>query len=148
MPTRRQEPAPQQAPEGAETLVAAARAIRERAYAPYSRFKVGAALRDETGRIHVGANIENAAYPVSQCAEASALAALVAAGGRRITAVAVVGVAREPVTPCGACRQRLREFAAADVPVWVADEQTLRARFTLGELLPASFGPAHLDGGG
>ena len=125
-------------------LLAAARAARERAYAPYSRFAVGAALLDEHGRIHAGCNIENAAYPQGQCAEATAIGHLVLAGGTRILAVVVVGVAADPVTPCGGCRQRLREFAADDAPVWVADLDTVRARFTLGQLLPASFGPAHL----
>ena len=125
-------------------LVDAARAARERAYAPYSRFKVGAALLDEQGRIHAGCNVENAAYPQGQCAEASAIAHLVLAGGTRIVAAAVVGVAPQPVTPCGGCRQRLREFAADDLPVWAADLQSLRGRYTLGGLLPASFGPDHL----
>ena len=125
-------------------LLAAARAARERAYAPYSHFAVGAALLDEQGRIHAGCNIENAAYPQGQCAEASAIAHLVLAGGARILAAVVVGVADDPVTPCGGCRQRLREFAADDVPVWAADLQTVRAQFTVGQLLPASFGPGHL----
>ena len=148
-------------------LVDAARAARERAYAPYSRFKVGAALLDEQGRIHAGCNVENAAYPQGQCAEASAIAHLVLAGGTRILAAVVVGVAGgdgggdgsgdnrgdssrdssaggPPVTPCGGCRQRLREFAAEDLPVWAADLQSVRGRYTLGGLLPASFGPDHL----
>ncbi|MBP6898633.1 MAG: cytidine deaminase [Burkholderiaceae bacterium] len=125
-------------------LVQAARAARQRAYAPYSRFAVGAALLDEAGRIHAGCNVENAAYPQGQCAEATAIGALVMAGGARILAAAVVGVADEPVTPCGGCRQRLREFAAGDCNIWVADLDAVRARFTLDALLPASFGPAHL----
>lgn len=125
-------------------LVQAARAARERAYAPYSKFLVGAALLDDHGRLHAGCNIENAAYPQSQCAEASAIAHLVLTGGRRILAAAVVGVAAEPVTPCGGCRQRLREFADDAVPIWIADLQIVRAHYTLGQLLPASFGPAHL----
>lgn len=125
-------------------LVAAACAGRERAYAPYSRFAVGAAMLDEHGRIHAGCNVENAAYGLSQCAEASAIGRLVAEGGTRIVAAAVVGVAAMPVTPCGACRQRLREFAADDCPIWIADADRVVARHTLGELLPASFGPAHL----
>ena len=126
-------------------LIAAARNARAQAYAPYSRFAVGAALLDEQGRIHAGCNVENAAYPQSQCAEASAIAHLVLAGGQRIVAVAVVGVASQPVTPCGGCRQRLREFAVDDCPVWVADLDTVLARLTLGALLPHSFGPAHLQ---
>lgn len=125
-------------------LLAAARAVRERAHAPYSRFKVGAALLDAEGRIHVGCNVENAAYPQGLCAEAGAIAAMVAAGGAHIVAAVVVGEGAQPTTPCGGCRQKLREFARDDLPVIVADRQTLRARFTLGELLPASFGPEHL----
>jgi cytidine deaminase len=128
----------------AERLIAAAQAVRARAYAPYSKFAVGAAVLDEQGRIHAGCNVENAAYPQGWCAEASALAVMVSAGGRRVLAVAVCGVAADPVTPCGGCRQKLREFAAADCPVWVADDQALRASFTLGALLPHSFGPDHL----
>lgn len=127
-----------------DQLVAAARAARERAYAPYSRFPVGAALLDEHGRIHAGCNIENAAHPQGQCAEASAIAHLILAGGTRILAAAVVGVAERPVTPCGGCRQRVREFGADDLPIWVADMNAIRGRYTLGELLPASFGPDHL----
>ena len=125
-------------------LIEAARAARDNAHAPYSKFRVGAAVLDEQGRIHAGCNVENAAYPQGWCAETSALAALVSGGGRRVLAVAVAGVAADPVTPCGGCRQKLREFADDALPVLVADESGLRARFTLGELLPASFGPEHL----
>ena len=126
-------------------LLDRARAVREQAYAPYSAFKVGAALLDEQGRVHAGCNIENAAYPQGMCAEAAALAHLVAAGGQRVLAAVVVGSAPQPVTPCGGCRQRLREFAADDCPVWSADLHAFTARHTLGELLPASFGPEHLN---
>jgi cytidine deaminase len=125
-------------------LVERARAARERAYAPYSGFAVGAALLDEQGRIHAGCNVENAASPQGLCAEASAIAHLILAGGKRVVAAAVVGVADFPVTPCGGCRQRLREFGDDNCPIWIADAHTVRARHTLGELLPASFGPAHL----
>ena len=131
-------------PDDARQLIAAARAAREHAHAPYSRFKVGAALLDEQGRIHAGCNVENAAYPQGLCAEASALAHLVLAGGKRVLAAAVVGDAPLGVTPCGGCRQKLREFAGDDATVLVADLQQERARYTLGELLPASFGPEHL----
>ena len=129
-------------------LVALARQARERAYAPYSGFAVGAALLDEQGRLHAGCNVENAAYPQGQCAEAGALGALVLAGGRRVLAAVVVGVVAPPappVAPCGGCRQRLREFADDDLPIWLADAGMIRARHTLGELLPHSFGPAHLN---
>jgi cytidine deaminase len=131
-----------------DALIAAARAARERAHAPYSRFAVGAAVLDEQGRIHAGCNVENAAYPQGWCAETSALAAMVMAGGRRALAVAVCGEAPEPVTPCGGCRQKLREFAADDCPVLTCDPNAVTARYTLGQLLPASFGPHHLPPGG
>jgi cytidine deaminase len=127
-----------------DALLAAARAVRERAHAPYSRFKVGAALLDEQGRIHAGCNVENAAYPQGLCAEAGALARLVAEGGTRVTAAVVVGEGSAPVTPCGGCRQKLREFASGDTLVIAADLQQVRARYTLGELLPHSFGAEHL----
>lgn len=125
-------------------MLKAARAVQQHAHAPYSGFKVGAALLDEAGRIHVGCNVENAAYPQSQCAEASAIGALIAAGAREVRAVVVVGEGGEPVTPCGGCRQRLREFAALDTPVVVADQTVITGRYTLGGLLPHSFGPGHL----
>ncbi len=128
-----------------DALIKAARAVRAHAHAPYSRFAVGAAVLDEQGRIHAGCNVENAAYPQGWCAETSAIAAMVAAGGRRILAVAVCGVADDPVTPCGGCRQKIREFAADDCPIVVADEHRLVAHFTLGQLLPCSFGPSHLN---
>jgi cytidine deaminase len=127
-----------------DELLEAARAARAYAYAPYSKFAVGAALLDEQGRIHAGCNVENAAYPQGLCAEAVALGHLVLAGGQRITAVAVVGEGAGLVTPCGGCRQKLREFGGDEVPVVVGDMATQRARFTLGELLPVSFGPGHL----
>jgi len=125
-------------------LLQAARAARLRAHAPYSNFQVGAAVLDERGRVHAGCNVENAAYPQGVCAEASALSAMVLAGGRRATALLVVGEGPSLVTPCGGCRQKLREFAAPDTPVLVADGQGVQLWFTLDELLPHSFGPEHL----
>ena len=127
-----------------DQLARAARAARERAHAPYSHFAVGAALLDDQGRIHAGCNVENAAYPQGLCAEAVALGQLVLGGGRRVRAALVVGEAAQPVTPCGGCRQKLREFASDDTPVWSADLRGITARHTLGALLPASFGPDHL----
>ena len=126
-------------------LIAAARAARAMAHAPYSRFAVGAAVLDEQGRMHAGCNVENAAYPQGWCAEASALSAMVMAGGRRAVAVAVCAVAPQPVTPCGGCRQKLRESAADGCPVWVGDLEGHRATYSLGGLLPHSFGPEHLN---
>ncbi|GJD98273.1 cytidine deaminase [Methylobacterium isbiliense] len=124
-----------------EMLLAAARTAQARAHAPYSRFRVGAAVRDETGAVHAGCNVENAAYPVGTCAEAGAIAAMVAGGGRRIAAILVLGEGEALVTPCGACRQRIREFASPDTPVHVAGPEGVRRSFTLGTLLPDSFGP-------
>ena len=125
-------------------LLAAARSAQARGYAPYSHFLVGAAVLDELGRVHAGCNVENAAYPQGVCAEAGALSAMVLAGGTRVRAAVVVGDGAAPVTPCGGCRQKLREFAAPDTPILVADREQLRARFTLAQLLPDSFGPDHL----
>lgn len=129
-----------------QQLVAAARAARQRAHAPYSHFPVGAALLDEQGRIHAGCNVENAAYPEGLCAEAVAVGLMVLAGGTRIVAAAVVGDAPQPVTPCGGCRQKLREFATGNLVIVCANDTAVLARHTLGELLPASFGPDHLAG--
>ena len=110
----------------------------ERAHAPYSRFHVGAALRDERGAIHSGANVENAAYPQGQCAEASAIGALVTGGGHAIREVAVMADT-DLITPCGGCRQRLAEFADAGVPVHLCGPEGVRRTVTLGDLLPLSF---------
>ena len=125
-------------------LIETATRVRENAHAPYSRFRVGAAVLDEAGRIHVGANVENAAYPEGICAETAAIAAMVAAGGRRIAAIAIVGDGPARCTPCGGCRQRIREFAAPDTPVHIAGPEGIRKSFTLDELLPFSFGPNNL----
>ncbi|ALA17098.1 MULTISPECIES: cytidine deaminase [Chelatococcus] len=131
-----------------DDLFRAASAAREKAYAPYSRFSVGAAVATPDGRIFAGCNVENASYPVGSCAEAGAIVAMVAAGGRRIAAALVVGEGAALVTPCGACRQRLREFAREDTPVHVCGPEGLRRSFTLGELLPVSFGPDNLTNDG
>ena len=128
-----------------DDLVRLAQKMMTRAHAPYSKFHVGAAVRDETGVIHGGCNVENAAYPMGDCAETGAIAAMVLAGGRRIQSLLVMGDGKGLVTPCGGCRQKLREFASAETPVLVADRKGLRARFTLGQLLPESFGPENLE---
>jgi homotetrameric cytidine deaminase len=125
----------------ATTLLDAARAVMHNAHVPYSHFPVGAALRGAGGGIHVAANVENAAYPQSQCAEASAIGAMVAAGETKITAIAVVAQNLDVCPPCGGCRQRLSEFAAPDTPVYIGDSVAT----TLGELLPLSFGEAELN---
>ena len=125
-------------------LVAAAISAMSHAYAPYSSFYVGAAIRDENGQIHSGANVENAAYPQGACAEVGAISAMITAGGRKIDAIAVAGTGDVLCTPCGGCRQRIREFAEAATPIIIADETGERARFTLAEILPHSFGPDNL----
>ena len=131
--------------EPAGDLFAAARAARENAHAPYSGFAVGAAVRAPSGRIFAACNVENAAYPVGTCAEAGAIAALVVAGETRIVEALVTADSAAPVTPCGACRQRLREFADDTTRIHAADSTGVIATYTLGALLPHSFGPSHLN---
>lgn len=118
-------------------LVMQAREVREHAFAPYSKFQVGAAVLSESGRIYVGCNVENATYGATICAERAAVCAMVAAGETRLTAVAVFSDASPPATPCGICRQVLSEFAE-DAVVVVATEQTQRS-FSLAQLLPEKF---------
>lgn len=130
-----------------EDLFGAARAAQARAYAPYSGFTVGAAIATPSGRVFAGCNVENAAFPVGSCAEASAISAMVTAGEREIAAILVVGEGDPLVTPCGGCRQRIREFAKPETPVHIAGPAGLRASLTLAELLPYSFGPDHLREG-
>ena len=126
-------------------LVEAAKAARANAHAPYSRFYVGAAMRDEKGQVFAGGNIENASYPQGWCAEPSAISALVMAGSRRITEVVVMGNGDTLCTPCGGCRQKIREFAAGGVKIHCCTESgDLIRSFTLDELLPYSFGPENL----
>jgi cytidine deaminase len=125
-------------------LFAAAEAIRKQAHVPYSHFAVGAAILADDGQIYAGCNVENAAYPLGNCAEASAIAAMVGAGAKRIETIYVTGPGRDPVTPCGGCRQRIREFADLSVPVISHGVEGEALRVTLAELLPHSFGPDHL----
>ena len=125
-------------------LLEAAREAQRRAHAPYSRFAVGAAVLDENDRVHAGCNVENASFPLGLCAEAVAIGAMVANGGKRVRALLVVGDGERLVTPCGACRQQLREFADDGTPVAVAGREGVRQWFTLESLLPASFGPGNL----
>jgi cytidine deaminase len=127
-----------------DELLAAARAVQVNAHAPYSRFRVGAAIRTASGRVFSGCNVENAAYPQGSCAEAGAIAAMVAAGEREIVAVLTVCDGEAIGTCCGGCRQRIREFAKSDTPIYAAGPDGVRATFTLDGLLPNSFGPDHL----
>jgi cytidine deaminase len=128
-------------------LFDAAMAARANAYVPYSRFPVGAALRSREGKVFAGCNVENASYPIVTCAEAGAIAAMVAAGHKRIAEFLVVGGSGKIVTPCGACRQRLREFAGPDVMVHCVTPRRARTTYSVDALLPVSFGPEHLARG-
>ena len=127
-----------------EELFAAAKAAQANAHAPYSRYRVGAALRTPEGAIFSGGNVENASYPEGWCAETSAIAAMAAAGGRRIAEICVIGDGEALCTPCGGCRQRIREFSDDATIVHVAGPEGVRASFRLSALLPESFGPGHL----
>ena len=126
-------------------LVETARRIRERAYAPYSGFKVGAAIRAASGRIYEGVNVENAAYPEGTCAEAGAIAAMIAGGDTSLAEVAVIADSPRPVSPCGGCRQKLAEFGAAEVPVTMATIGGARQTTTLGDLLPGAFTQSDME---
>ena len=126
-------------------LKQAALKIRENAYAPYSGFQVGVALMSSSGEIYTGVNVENAAYPEGTCAEAGAIARMIAAGDRKIIAVYVVADGAEPVPPCGGCRQKLAEFSAPDVPVTMATISGIEKTLTVAQLLPGAFTPEHMD---
>ena len=127
-------------------LFAAAKAAQANAYAPYSRFRVGAALRTPSGAIYSGGNVENAAYPEGWCAETSAISAMARAGERHIAEICVIGDGEALCTPCGGCRQRIREFAEAGTVIHIAGPTGVRATFRLSALLPELFGPEHLPG--
>jgi cytidine deaminase len=130
-------------PDIADMLVAA-NAARANAHAPYSNFAVGACLRGKSGRLYAGCNVENAAYPQGQCAEATAIGVMVAAGEKAIAEILVVHDGPLLAGPCGGCRQRLREFAGLGAPVYLCRPDRLERTLTLGELLPLSFGPEQL----
>jgi len=126
-------------------LLQAARDVRENAYAPYSRFKVGAVIRAASGVIYAGCNVENVAYPEGTCAEAGAIAAMVAAGETRIAEVLVIADSPSPVPPCGGCRQKIAEFAAQDVVVTLCTTEGASFVTTVADLLPGVFTAAHMD---
>jgi cytidine deaminase len=125
-----------------EELLNAARIAREKAYCPYSNFRVGAAILDESGAVHVGCNVENAAYPLGSCAEAGAISAMLAAGGTRIVTIAVAGGGENKTracTPCGGCRQRIHEFSDDETRIIVKDDDEVWHTYTMADLLPSSF---------
>ncbi|MFU8823722.1 cytidine deaminase [Yoonia sp.] len=121
------------------SLIDTARAVRENAYVPYSKFKVGAAIRTTSGNIYAGCNVENVAYPEGTCAEAGAIAAMVAGGDTRIAEITVIADSPKPVSPCGGCRQKIAEFADGDVVVTLATMDGIVLHTTVAELLPGSF---------
>lgn len=131
------------APQRSEELLRAAREASTGAYAPYSLFHVGAAVLAEDGRVFTAANVENASYGLTSCAERNAIFAAVSAGARSIVAVAIHTPTAQPVSPCGACRQVIHEFGADAVVVSGCDGEG-RGRWSIGELLPDAFGAEDL----
>jgi len=128
-----------------DDLLSAASAVREKAYAPYSDFQVGAALRTADGTAYVGCNVENVAYPEGTCAETGAFATMCASAEREIVEVAVIAGSPDPVPPCGRCRQKLAEFAKSDCPVTLATTSGKTLHTTVGELLPGAFDRGHME---
>lgn len=126
-------------------LIEAAAKARLNAYAPYSGFRVGAALRTPSGQVHAGCNVENVAYPEGTCAEAGAIAAMVAAGETRFVEVAVIADSPVPVTPCGGCRQKLFEFAAPDATITMATTSGEATIMPVADLLPGAFTKSQMD---
>ena len=124
-----------------------ARAVRENAHAPYSKFRVGAALRTTSGEEFIGCNVENSAYPQGTCAEAGAIAAMIAGGEKEISEICIVADSPSPVSPCGGCRQKLAEFSTPSTMVHLANLKGILASHSLGELLPHSFSSDHLPNG-
>jgi len=131
-------------PPSVDDLLALAREVQQHAHVPYSHFHVGAALRTTTGKVFAGANVENAAYPEGMCAEAAAIAAMASAGERVIDTLVTVCDGDLLSTPCGGCRQKIREFATADTVIHAAGPDGVRATYTIATLLPDGFGPENL----
>ncbi len=127
-----------------DEMLRMAREAMERAYIPYSRFPVGAVIRAESGKLYAGCNVENAAYPAGSCAEQGAISAMVLGGDTKIREIVVMGDGENLVSPCGSCRQRIREFGAPDTLVHICDRNGVRKTMSLAELLPVSFGPENL----
>lgn len=128
-----------------KSLREAAAAVRENAHAPYSNFKVGAAIRSASGKVYIGCNVENVAYPEGTCAEAGAIAAMVAAGETELAEAYVIADCPSPVPPCGGCRQKLKEFGKGDVKVTLATTDGIEMETTVGDLLPGAFDAGHME---
>lgn len=127
------------------SLIEAARMVRDNAHAPYSKFKVGAALKAATGTVYLGCNVENVAYPEGTCAEAGAIAAMIAGGDTAIAEITVIADSPKPVSPCGGCRQKIAEFAAGDVKVTLATTDGVVHATTVAALLPGSFDAEYMS---
>jgi cytidine deaminase len=130
--------------DGLRELLDQALRAQKQAYAPYSEFRVGAALRAESGAVHRGCNVENASYPAGLCAETAAVSAMILAGDRRITDILIVGGVQAAITPCGVCRQLLNEFSTSETRVHSATPDGIVATYSLRDLLPHAFGPDDL----
>lgn len=133
--------------DNSELMVQKACEVMQHAYAPYSKYHVGACAQAEDGSMFVGCNVENASYGLTNCAERSAIFSLISAGKKRIKAIAIVGSGAELCTPCGACRQVIREFITPDAPIYLGDAKTKKVIevTNIAKLLPLSFGPNHLE---
>lgn len=127
-----------------EKMLQMAREAMDRAYAPYSKFSVGAVIKAKSGNLYAGCNVENAAYPAGSCAEQGAISAMILGGDTKIQEIVVMGAGEHLVSPCGSCRQRIREFSDSDTVVHICDRNGVRESMTLDELLPVSFGPENL----
>ena len=127
-----------------DEMLQMARAAMDRAYIPYSGFAVGAVIKAQSGRLYAGCNVENAAYPAGSCAEQGAISAMILGGDTKIQEMVVMGNGERLVSPCGSCRQRIREFATPDAVIHICDRNGVRKSMTLDELLPVSFGPENL----
>ena len=130
------------------SLLELATRARENAYAPYSHFKVGAALRSTSGAAYIGVNVENVAYPEGTCAEAGAIAAMIAAGDTEIAEMLVIADSPTPVPPCGGCRQKIAEFAGPNVSVTLCTLDGAQKVMTVADLLPGRFSADHMAGSG
>lgn len=133
--------------DNSELMVQRACEVMQHAYAPYSKYRVGACALAEDGSMFVGCNVENASYGLTNCAERTAIFSLIAAGKKSVKAIAIVGSGVELCTPCGACRQVIREFLAPDAPIYLGDAKTKKVIEVtdIVKLLPLSFGPDHLE---
>jgi len=128
-----------------EILFELAQHAMNKAYVPYSHFHVGAAILTTTGKLYSGCNVENAAYPEGTCAEAGAIASMVLDGETQIKDIYVIGHGDALVTPCGGCRQKIREFSSVDTMIHICGSEGVRKSLTMNELLPFSFGPENLE---